>query len=159
LGIGGRIEVQMGTLGKALGVSGGFICGSRALVDWLINRARSFIFSTAPMPATAAAAAAAIQLVASSKGEECRKRLWQRVQEFNPQVQSPIVPIILGGAQNAMDAAAALKQRGILAPAIRYPSVARGKARLRITFSASHTTQDVTDLRLALNHAGLQGDK
>ena len=73
LGVGGQIEIQMGTLGKALGASGGYICGSRALVDYLVNRARSFIFSTAPVPAAAAAATAAIQFVQSAEGETRRK--------------------------------------------------------------------------------------
>ena len=79
LGVSDRIEVQMGTLGKALGASGGYICGSRALVDYLINRARTFIFSTAPVPAAAAAATAGVRFVQSSAGEERRSMLWQRV--------------------------------------------------------------------------------
>ena len=79
LGVSDRIEVQMGTLGKALGASGGYICGSRALIDYLINRARTFIFSTAPVPAAAAAATAGVRFVESSAGEERRRKLWQRV--------------------------------------------------------------------------------
>ena len=73
LGVSGQIEIQMGTLGKALGASGGYICGSRALIDFLVNRARSFIFSTAPVPAAAAAATAAIQFVQSAEGENAAK--------------------------------------------------------------------------------------
>jgi 7-keto-8-aminopelargonate synthetase-like enzyme len=69
-----RIEIQMGTLGKALGASGGYICGSRALIDFLVNRARSFIFSTAPVPAAAAAATAAIQFVQSAKAQAARAK-------------------------------------------------------------------------------------
>ena len=79
LGVSDRIEVQMGTLGKALGAAGGYICGSRALIDFLINRARTFIFSTAPVPAAAAAATAGVRFVESSAGEERRQTLWQRV--------------------------------------------------------------------------------
>ena len=101
LGVSGQIEIQMGTLGKALGASGGYICGSRALIDFLVNRARSFIFSTAPVPAAAAAATAGIQLVQSAAGESLRNKLWQRVANFNrqsairnPQFPSAIIPLI-----------------------------------------------------------------
>ena len=80
LGVGGQIEIQMGTLGKALGASGGYICGSRALIDYLVNRARSFIFSTAPVPAAAAAAKAGIRLIQSAEGEARRENLRQRDQ-------------------------------------------------------------------------------
>src|SRR5450432_3509115 len=82
LGVSDRIEIQMGTLGKALGASGGYICGSRVLVDFLVNRARSFIFSTAPVPAAAATATAGIQLSQSPEGEERRNQLWTLVRQF-----------------------------------------------------------------------------
>src|ERR1035441_8823770 len=103
LGVSDRIEVQMGTLGKALGASGGYICGSRVLIDYLINHARTFIFSTAPVPAAAAAATAGIRFVQSSAGEERRSKLWQLVSQvssaLNPQPsthQSAIIPILIG---------------------------------------------------------------
>src|SRR6185369_4766116 len=80
--LGDRIEIHMGTLGKALGAAGGYICGSRALIDLLVNRARSFIFSTAPTPATTAAATAAIRVVQSSEGEERRVQLWARIDQL-----------------------------------------------------------------------------
>src|SRR5207244_7382232 len=79
----GQIEVQMGTLGKALGCAGGYICGSGALIDLLVNTARPFIFSTAPPPASAAAGTAAIRLVQSSEGELRRRQLWTRVDQLN----------------------------------------------------------------------------
>ena len=82
LGVGDRIDIHMGTLGKALGASGGFICGSRALVDYLVNRARSFIFSTAPLPSAAAAATAALQVVQSLEGRTRREKLFRRVKEL-----------------------------------------------------------------------------
>ncbi len=155
-----RIEVQMGTLGKALGAAGGYICGSRALVDLLINRARSFIFSTAPTPATAAAASAAIRLVQSSEGEARRTQLWARVDQLKnglagshwnvPVVRSPIIPLMVGGESEAMQKAASLRTMGIFLPAIRFPSVARGKARLRLTLSASHSAAEVEQLLCAL---------
>ena len=76
LGVSSQIEIQMGTLGKALGASGGYICGSRALIDFLVNRARSFIFSTAPVPAAAAAATAGIQLLQTETGDQLRSKVW-----------------------------------------------------------------------------------
>ena len=165
LGMSDRIEIQMGTLGKALGASGGFICGSRVLIDFLVNCARSFIFSTAPVPAAAAAATAGVRLVQSSEGEKRRKMLWTRVQEFQSQIgntasrvrsrksqiPSAIVPIMVGDEKKAVEVAAALHERGIFVPAIRYPTVARGKARLRVTLTATHTTEEINLLVATLN--------
>ena len=160
LGVGDQIEIQMGTLGKALGASGGYICGSRALTEMLINRARSFIFSTAPVPASAASARAGVELVQSAEGEDRCGKLWQLVKQLGaglaalgrplPGPGSAIVPVILGEEAAAMSAAAALLKAGILAPAVRYPTVARGQARLRITLTASHTRQDVEQLLAAI---------
>ena len=157
LGVSDRIEVQMGTLGKALGASGGYICGSRALVDYLINRARTFIFSTAPVPAAAAAATAGVRFVQSSAGEERRRTLWERVASLHststPQSstsRSAIIPIMIGEENKAVEAAAALREQGIFIPAIRYPTVARGQARLRLTLSAAHTEADLAQLVAAL---------
>lgn len=153
LGVSSQIEIKMGTLGKALGASGGFICGSRALVDYLVNRARSFIFSTAPVPAAAAAALAGIELVQSAEGETLRAKLRRRIDEFKTAVASQqsvipgaIVPIIIGGEAEAVAAAAQLREQSIFVPAIRYPTVARGAARLRITLTASHSADDVAML-------------
>ena len=158
LGVSGQIEIQMGTLGKALGASGGYICGSRVLIDYLVNRARSFIFSTAPVPAAAAAAAAAIQLVQSAEGKRRQKHLQTRVAELQSQIangksQIPgaIIPIIIGDENEAVAAAAHLREQSIFVPAIRYPTVARGKARLRVTLTASHSAGDVTALNRALD--------
>ena len=158
LGVSDRIEIQMGTLGKALGASGGYICGSRALVDFLVNRARSFIFSTAPVPAAAAAATAALQLVSSTKGKALNEHLWSRVTEFQTQIENPrskmgsaIIPLILGEESAAVAAAAKLRGQGIFVPAIRYPTVARGAARLRVTLTAAHTNEDVATLVGALS--------
>src|SRR5205814_7432424 len=120
-----QVEVQMGTLGKAVGAAGGYICGSRSLIDYLINRARSFIFSTAPVPAAAAAATAGIRLIRSALGEERRTRLWQLVFSLViPQNKrsSAIIPIHIGDETKALDAATALRQRGILIPLVRYPT-------------------------------------
>ncbi len=155
-GVADRIEVQMGTLGKALGSAGGYICGSRTLIDYLVNRARSFIFSTAPVPAAAAAATAAVQLVQSDEGELRRNQLWARVDQVKngliaagfvlPPVRSAIIPLVVGDEAKAVEVAAALREQGVLIPAIRYPTVARGQARLRLTVSAAHSAADAGQL-------------
>ena len=164
LGVSDRIEVQMGTLGKALGASGGYICGSRSLADYLINRARTFIFSTAPVPAAAAAATAGVRFVQSNAGEQRRQTLWQRVSDLSSRLtphlstvnhqlstaRSAIIPIMIGDEAKAVAAASVLREQGIFIPAIRYPTVARGQARLRLTLSAAHTEADLAQLLTAL---------
>ena len=155
-GVADRVEVQMGTLGKALGASGGYICGSNELVDFLRHRARSFVFSTAPMPAQAAAARAGIEVVQSAEGEEHRTRLWSLVDELKngliargwklPVVQSAILPLIIGGETEAVALSEQLLERGVFVPAIRYPTVAHGEARLRITVNAAHSSGDIEKL-------------
>jgi 7-keto-8-aminopelargonate synthetase-like enzyme len=140
-----------------LGAAGGFITGSRTLIEFLINKARSFIFSTAPVPAAVAAAAAGVDLVQSELGEKSRLRLWQLVSDLpamiaglNPKPVSPIVPIQIGDETAAVAQAAALRRRNIYIPAIRYPTVARGRARLRLTLTAAHTRADLKELATAL---------
>jgi 8-amino-7-oxononanoate synthase len=164
-GLGDRVEVQMGTLGKALGAAGGYIAGSRALIDTLVNRARTFIFSTAPVPAAAAAARAAVRLVESDEGRARCERLHARAcacraallpeppdtrSEGDPAGSSPILPLILGDESEAVRVASALLDRGVFIPAVRYPTVARGSARLRLTVSADHTAEDVARVTQAL---------
>lgn len=177
LGIADQVEIHMGTLGKAIGASGGYICGSHRLIDFLINQARSFIFSTAPTPATAAAAAAGVMLVPSAEGEAARKCLWKRVEQFESGLAktsfrgvtrrneengraggkraSAIVPLLIGNEKEASEYADQLLRQGIFAPAIRYPSVGRGLARLRLTFTAPHTASHVTGLLEALARKGI----
>jgi 8-amino-7-oxononanoate synthase len=157
LGVSDKIEIQMGTLGKALGASGGYISGSRGLVDFLVNRARSFIFSTAPVPAAAAAAQAAIEFVQSGEGKLRQESLWARVKEFQSQIAnrksqipSAIIPLIIGNEARAVEAAARLRAQNIFVPAIRYPTVARGQARLRVTLTAVHTAEEINQLAIAL---------
>ena len=160
-GVAGQIEVQMGTLGKALGSAGGYICGSRTLIDYLVNRARSFIFSTAPVPAAVAAATAAVQLIQSYEGELRRNQLWARVDQVKngliaagfvlPPVRSAIIPLVIGDEAKAVEAAAVLREQGVLIPAVRYPTVARGQARLRLTVSAAHAAADAARLVAVLS--------
>ena len=152
------VDVQMGTLSKALGTSGGYICSSRNLIDWLINRARSFIYSTAPPPGIAAAALAAVDFLSSSEGEERRLLLWQKIRlmhellpvsELNRKsnaASSAILPWIVGDEQAALDLASALQSEGFLVPAIRYPTVAKGAARLRITVTTAHQDDQIRAL-------------
>ena len=151
LGVADRIEIQMGTLGKALGVSGGYIAGSRTLIDFLINHARSFIFSTAPSPAVAAACRAALRIVRSSEGEALRVRLQENLAllaaELNiPLPPSAIIPLILGGEEHALKEASRLQDAGFFVPAIRYPTVPRNTARLRVTLSAAHAPEQIRAL-------------
>jgi 8-amino-7-oxononanoate synthase len=157
LGVNGRIEIQMGTLGKAFGASGGYICGSRTLIDFLVNRARSFIFSTAPVPAAAAAATAGIRFVQSTSGKILSKKLWARITEFRSAIRNPqsaipgaINPLVIGDETKATNLALKLHDLNIFIPAIRYPTVARGAARLRITLTASHSVENVAGLLTAL---------
>jgi 7-keto-8-aminopelargonate synthetase-like enzyme len=153
LGLNEQIEVQMGTLGKALGAAGGYICGSRALIDFLVNRARPFVFSTAPVPAAAAAAMAGLRLVQSAEGESRRRSLQARISELGAGLKpawinhnSHIFPLLIGDENQTIAAADALRRNSIFVPGIRYPTVARGKARLRVTLSANHTRADVLKL-------------
>ena len=165
LGIAQKIEIQMGTLGKALGSSGGYICGSRALIDCLINRARSFVFSTAPVPAASAAALAAVRFVQSDAGEARCQQLWDNVaavsahraaRKGTPMADrrgktAAIIPITIGDETKAMEIARRLQDQAIFIPAIRYPTVARGEARLRLTLSAAHTSAEITQMLAALD--------
>ncbi len=160
LGVAGRIDVQMGTLGKALGAAGGFIAGPRELQALLINRARSFVFSTAPVPAASAAATAGLKLVRSPAGDELRTRLWSRLHQLRdglktlgwrvPAEPSAILPLIVGDEAAAVQLTDRLRNAGFFVPAIRYPTVARGAARLRLTVSAVHLPEDVEALLRAL---------
>ena len=152
LGVSGQIEIQMGTLGKALGASGGYICGSRPLIDFLVNRARSFIFSTAPVPAAAAAATAGIRLVQLTEGKKRRDWLWQLIKQFDSKSAGAIIPFIIGDETKTVELASKLRDQKIFIPAIRFPTVARGQARLRVTLTATHTAEDVIQLVNALAH-------
>lgn len=159
-GLGERVEVQMGTLGKALGAAGGYIVGSRVLIDYLLHGARSFVFSTAPVPAAAAAARAGVDLVQSAEGRARCEMLWARVAHYrgcafveegrSTPCLSAILPWVVGSEERALACSQRLQAEGIFVPAIRYPTVARGRARLRITLTAAHSMADVDRLTEAL---------
>ncbi|HVL63642.1 MAG TPA: 8-amino-7-oxononanoate synthase [Actinomycetota bacterium] len=146
------VEVlRVGTLSKFLGAAGGFVAGPGPLVDLLVNRARSFIFTTATPPADAAAALAALRIVRSDEGERLRTRLRALIDRVAPGQTTPIVSMVVGDERAATAASAALLARGVLVPAIRPPSVPPGTSRLRIALSAAHTDDQVDLLLGALD--------
>ena len=162
-GVGDHVEIQMGTLGKAIGSAGGYICGSRALIDLMLHRLRPFMFSTAPVPAQVAAARAGIELLQSDDGLERCAKLWGLAGRLTdglirrgwklPAVTGAILPLMVGEEKATVAVSKRLLEAGILVPAIRYPTVARGKARLRLTVSAAHEPEDIDQLLEALGDA------
>ncbi len=161
LGLSSNIDVHLGTLGKAVGSSGGFVAGSRALVEWLVNSARSFVFSTAPSPAASAAAFEGIRILRAAEGAQRSARLWHSIHQLAsilpslfPSPASAILPWILGDDARAIEMASALMESGFLAPAIRYPTVPRHTARIRVALSSAHSSNDVRMLAEAIASAG-----
>ncbi len=148
--------VRVVTLSKGLGALGGAACASRAVVDLLVNKARSFIFTTGLTPADAAAALEAIRILRGPDGAELVERVRKHTDRLRPGHASPIVPIIVGAEQAAVDAATALLAEGMLVPAIRPPTVAPGTSRLRLTFSSAHTDEQVDRLVATLEDLGLE---
>src|ERR1700757_4097630 len=144
----GRVHIQVGTLSKAIGVMGGYVCGSRDLIDFLYLRARPFLFSTSHPPATAAACQAAFTLLDSPEGEKLVKKLWANTKYFKRELkkrgfqfavsETPIIPIHVGEAAKAFEFSRKLFDAGVFAPAVGYPTVAEGKARLRAIVTAAH---------------------
>ncbi len=154
LGCHGRVHVQVGTLSKAIGVMGGYVCGSRDLIDFLYQRARPFLFSTSHPPASAAACMAAFTLLDSPEGEKLIKKLWANTKFYKRQLkkrgfkygasETPIVPIHVGDANKAHEFSANLFEAGVFAPAVGFPVVAEGKARLRTIVTATHKRAELT---------------
>ncbi|QSR85350.1 8-amino-7-oxononanoate synthase [Methylacidimicrobium sp. B4] len=153
LGLEGQVEVELGTLSKALGSGGGFVAGDRELVELLVNRSRSFVYSTALPPPAAAAAQAALALLTSAEGEKRRERLRSLIALWGGGEgdRSAIFPVIYGEERRAVAVAARLREKGIFAPAIRFPTVPKGKARLRISLCAFHTPEEIRRLRSELS--------
>ncbi|MDQ6617173.1 MAG: 8-amino-7-oxononanoate synthase [Actinomycetota bacterium] len=147
--------ILVGTLSKALGSLGGFVAGSLRWVEWLVNRARPFIFTTAPTPADSAAARAALRIVQTGEGEARLARLKAHIDTLRPGHNSPIIPIVVGSERHALDAARGLLDLGLLVPAIRPPTVPAGTSRLRIALSAAHTADQVSHLSAVLDDLGL----
>jgi 8-amino-7-oxononanoate synthase len=154
-GVAARIDVHLGTLSKAAGLAGGYVAASRGIIDLLVNRARSFIFSTATPPALAHAGLAALELIRGAEGTELRGILASHRQALAARLgtappPAAIFPLILGEAAAALAAARVLDDHGFLVPAIRHPTVPLGAARLRVTLSAAHRAADVAALAEAL---------
>ncbi len=144
-----RITFQMGTLSKAAGLAGGYIAASRDWCDLLVNRARSFIYSTAPPPALAHAALTSLDVIRSQEGIALRSKLHANMATLSSSL-TPILPIVLGSNEAALAASSMLEQAGLMVPAIRFPTVPRGSARLRISISAAHPPEALTQLKQTL---------
>jgi len=154
------IPLHMGTLSKAIGAYGGFICASKRVIELIETRARSLIYSTGLPPAVVASALAALDVIAAEPDRVAQPLAHARAFTARlglKEAESQIVPVIVGDAESALAASAALENRGYLVTAIRPPTVPGGTARLRITFSADHTADDVTGLADALREIGLAG--
>lgn len=163
-GLQGRVQVQMGTLSKSLASEGGYIAGSRLIVDYLVNRARSFIFSTALAPMTVAAARAALNELSVSPG--LVERLTENTMFLRQALagagltilegETPIIPVIVGEAAAATEFANRLREEGIIVSAIRPPTVPAGTSRLRITVSAAHTRSELAGAAGCIGQAARQ---
>lgn len=163
LGVDDGVHIRVGTLSKALGSSGGFVAGSRPLIDWLANRARPYVFSTAMPEPMAAAGLEGLRLVAEEPARRSSllrdaSRLRDRLSAAGLNVgasQSQIIPIRLGDPQQAMDAAKALREKGLFVPGIRPPTVPEGESLLRISLSWLHSPEHQDQLIEALREIGL----
>ena len=149
-----QIEIQMGTLGKTLGSSGGFVAASQQIIDHLLNEARTFLFGTALAPTAAAAARASLEIVRSTEGDSLRQSLHQNIAQFTASYPSPLSgPIHLVACRAnsaALAASTSLRNLGVDVPAIRSPTVPEDTARLRLSLSARHTQKDIQILTSAL---------
>ena len=151
-GVHGRVDVQVGTLSKAIGALGGYVCGSKDLIDYLYHRARPFLFSTSHPPSVAATCIAAFDILESEP--ERIQRLWDNTHYFQgelhrlgfniggittPSTQTPITPIIVGEGRKAMEFSKALFEQGVMGTGIAFPTVPEGKARIRLILTSEHT--------------------
>ncbi|HVW38149.1 MAG TPA: aminotransferase class I/II-fold pyridoxal phosphate-dependent enzyme, partial [Pirellulales bacterium] len=158
LGVEAGVHIRVGTLSKALGAMGGFVAGRHSLIEWLSNRARPYVFSTALAPSVAAAAVAALDIVRDEP--ERRRQLLERSAGLLERLRgqgwrigssaSQIIPLVVGDAARAVELSAALADHGNWAPAIRPPSVPEGEARLRISLSWAHDEAMIEGLLAAL---------
>jgi len=149
----GRVDIQVGTLSKAIGSIGGYVCGSRDLIDYLYQRARPFLFSTSHPPSVTATCRAAFELLDSEAGEKLVKKLWANTKFFKRELkklgfdtgksETPITPIMVGDAAKAFEFSRTLFAEGVFAGAIGYPTVPEGKARLRTIVTAAHKRADL----------------
>lgn len=153
LGCHGRVDIQVGTLSKAIGSIGGYVCGSRDLIEFLYHRGRPFLFSTSHPPSVTATCQAAFELLDSDAGERLVKKLWSNTKFFKRKLkklgfntgrsETPITPIMVGDAEKAFQFSRELFTEGVFAGAIGYPTVQEGKARLRTIVTATHKRVDL----------------
>jgi glycine C-acetyltransferase len=158
----GRVHIQVGTLSKAIGVLGGYVCGSRDLIEFLYHRARPFLFSTSHPPAVAASCMAAFDVL--EQEPERIERLWDNARYFKAGLvsagfntgisETPITPVIVGEAALAYQLSRELFQEGVLATGIAFPTVAKGKARVRTIVAATHTREDLDKALEAFGKVG-----
>jgi len=158
----GQVDIQVGTLSKAIGVLGGYVCGSKSLIEYLYHRARPFLFSTSHPPAVAAACLAAFDVL--EQEPERIERLWTNTKRFKAGLarlgfntgtsETPITPILVGEADLAMRFSDRLFERGVFAQGIGYPTVAKGKARLRTIVTATHSDEDLDQALMILGEVG-----
>ncbi len=164
LGCHGRVDIQVGTLSKAIGSLGGYVCGSQELIEFLYHRARPFLFSTSHPPSVVATCQAAFELLDSEAGERLIKKLWSNTKFFKRKLkklgfntgksETPITPIMVGDAAKAFEFSRELKVEGVFAGAIGYPTVAEGKARIRTIVTATHKRADLEKAAEIMGRAG-----
>jgi glycine C-acetyltransferase len=152
-GVHGRVDIQVGTLSKAIGAIGGYVCGSKDLIEFLYHRARPFLFSTSHPPSVTATCMTAFELLDSEAGEKLVKKLWANTKFFKSKLkkrgfktgesETPITPILVGDAGKAFEFSRELFSEGVLAMAIGFPTVPEGKARLRTIVTATHKRVDL----------------
>jgi glycine C-acetyltransferase len=165
----GRVDIQVGTLSKAIGALGGYVCGTRDLIDFLYHRARPFLFSTSHPPSVAATCIAAFDVLQNEP--ERMEKLWENTRFWKkelallgfdiggrntPASETPITPIIIGDGKLTMDFSRELFNEGVLGTGIAFPTVPEGKARIRTIMTATHTQQE---LQQALEVLGTVGKR
>ncbi|MGZ8605538.1 MAG: glycine C-acetyltransferase [Actinomycetota bacterium] len=161
-GLHGRVDVQVGTLSKAIGVLGGFVAGPHELIEWLVNRGRPFLFSTSAPPAVTAACIEALDILRDEP--ERLERLWANTRTFKAGLhdlgfdtgasETPITPVITGEEEITQSFASRLFEEGVFCPAIVYPTVAKGRARVRTIVTADHTDEDLGEALGAFERVG-----
>src|SRR5690606_3071528 len=161
-GLHGQVDIQVGTLSKAIGVLGGYVAGRRVLIEYLIQRARPFLFSTSHPPAVTAACLAALDILESDP--TLIQRLWDNTRYFRAGLaelgfdvsgsETPIIPVIVGEGRKAMELSDRLFEEGVFAQGIAYPTVPRGKARVRTIVTAAHTRDDLDQAIAAFAKVG-----
>ena len=163
-GLHGRVDVQVGTLSKAIGVLGGFVAGPGDLIEWLRNRGRPYLFSTSAPPAVTAACLEALDIIADEP--ERIERLWTNTRSFKAglhelgfdtgESETPITPVITGEEEATQTFARRLFEEGVFCPAIVFPTVARGRARVRTIVTADHTQDDLAEALETFGRAGAE---